>query len=520
MRRASPFESGLAWLREQIANSQLLPKAYDRYRPLLADGVDFFLRRLPASRLRHIFAGQFHLAPTTSLEQRLVALFQHVPALHKLGQVLARDRRLQPGFRHHLHQLETLPPARSAEQVARILDQQWPAWRKAGIQLGPRPVAEGSVAVIMPFELDLSRSRTRRKATAPKAGVLKLLKPGIGQLLDEDLKILGQLGTFLDTDCDRYHLPGLDYRETFETIRELLLHEVRLEQEQQHLSEAAQLYAHCSAVQIPRLFPFSSRQLTPMERVDGHKITGYSHASAPERARLAKVAAEALIAHPLFSFSPGALFHADPHAGNLFLTSTGRLAILDWSLAARLEKRQRVQLAKLLLAAVAREPEPMITAIGQLANQAIDRGAVEDVVRESLAHLRWGELPGMTWFSTLVDNLALNARVRFPGNLLLFRKSLLTLEGVLADLLGAEAAEVNWLLDEVLLKVFLEHWTVEWPWRLGLPWASHASSTHLSTADLLKFTWSAPLILARWTTQTGVQLLENLMRPLRAAEFI
>ncbi|HWH72101.1 MAG TPA: hypothetical protein VNT26_22250, partial [Candidatus Sulfotelmatobacter sp.] len=61
MKLASAFAWELRLLREQVAASDLLPKPYARYRPLLADGLHFFLERLSPSRLRHIFEEQMGL---------------------------------------------------------------------------------------------------------------------------------------------------------------------------------------------------------------------------------------------------------------------------------------------------------------------------------------------------------------------------------------------------------------------------------------------------------------------------
>src|SRR5215510_7330855 len=93
-----------AWLpllREEIAAAALLPKAYARYQPLLADALCFFLQRVSPDRLRQIVSRQMHL-PAASPAERVVSLLEELPALHKLGQVVARDRRLNLGFRTKL----------------------------------------------------------------------------------------------------------------------------------------------------------------------------------------------------------------------------------------------------------------------------------------------------------------------------------------------------------------------------------------------------------------------------------
>ncbi len=98
----SEFDPALDLIRDEIARSTLLPEPYARYRPLLADGLRFFLEHLSANRLRRVLEEQLRLPSSLSTAERIVALLHHLPALHKLGQVIARDRRLSLEFRNQL----------------------------------------------------------------------------------------------------------------------------------------------------------------------------------------------------------------------------------------------------------------------------------------------------------------------------------------------------------------------------------------------------------------------------------
>lgn len=75
----------------------LIPESYAAYGPLLTQALALFLAHLPAGRRGTILAEQAHLPRDTPPAQRLTALARHCPTLHKLAQVLARDRRLDPG---------------------------------------------------------------------------------------------------------------------------------------------------------------------------------------------------------------------------------------------------------------------------------------------------------------------------------------------------------------------------------------------------------------------------------------
>src|SRR4249919_1789783 len=83
---------------ESLDFGALVPEAYERYRPAIVDGLVFFLKNLSADRAMDILAEQALMPPSAAVGERLVAIARHCPVLHKLGQVMGRNRRLPPGF--------------------------------------------------------------------------------------------------------------------------------------------------------------------------------------------------------------------------------------------------------------------------------------------------------------------------------------------------------------------------------------------------------------------------------------
>jgi ubiquinone biosynthesis protein len=230
-----------------------------------------------------------------------------------------------------------------------------------------------------------------------------------------------------------------------------------------------------------------------MERVTGGKVTDAVSSPGHDKDRLAQLLAEALVAWPFFSCSDQAPFHGDPHAGNLFLTTDGRLAILDWSLTGSLGERERVALVQIVLAALALDSERVVSLLEGLAQQQADRPALVGVVRSWLRRITRGSFPTFTWLLGLLDEAVLQARLRLDGDLLLLRKTLHTLEGVIADVGGSIRA-----IDWVLLENFLRHWAAEWPRRWFTPPASRAFATRLSNADLVGFFLQFPVAATRY----------------------
>jgi ubiquinone biosynthesis protein len=476
----------------------VLPDAYARYRLPIAGALAVFLEGLSEAHQATLLADQAALPPTASPAERLAALARSCPALHKLGQILARDRRLSPDLRKHLQELESLRPSVAVEVVEEILTRELGPLDRLGVTLSPPLLAEASVAVVLPF-----REPRGNGEDATRDGVFKVLKPGIEERLEQELELFERVGSYLDQKCDDCEFPHLDYRESFELVRDKLRDEIRLDLEQRHLVQARAVYAEQPLVQIPALFEHCTSRVTAMERVVGRKVTEHGLNFEGEKRRLAELVIKAMIARPIFLRANQALFHADPHAGNLFLTRDQRLAILDWSLVGSLGERERVALAQITLSALTFHAERIVTIlVGLDERQRIDRRTLESVVHAWLARIRQGQFPGFTWLLGLLDEAVQTARLRVGSDLLLFRKTLYTLEGVIADI-GAEAS----CMDDVLLGVFLGHFAVEWPARwFALP-DSRMFATRLANGDLLHLLLRLPWTAVRfWLDQANYAL--------------
>ncbi|MFO1073818.1 MAG: AarF/UbiB family protein [Geminicoccaceae bacterium] len=472
----------LAALLDPRRLAELVPEAYARYRPAIAEGLLHFLDGLPPARMAAILADQLALPATAGAARRLVALARHSPALHKLGQVLARDQRLPHELRALLQTLETMPPRLDAATVAGMVAAELGRPEALGFALDGPPLAEASVAIVTPIRWHAT------PGSAPHRGVLKLLKPGIEEALADDLVRLEALGVWLDAACARHGLPAIAYAQTFARVRLLLAGEVRLTAEQEHLRAARAALAQVHGVVVPELLPWCTGRVTAMERLDGRKVTEAAHLPPSARRRLAASLIEALLAAPIWSPAEAALFHGDPHAGNLMLLEDGRVALLDWSLAARLDRNQREGLTRLLLAACLLDGAAVAASVAGLAVAPPAAARLAPVVAAALADLARGEPLGLAWLTRLLDAAALEGGVDFPAELLLFRKSLFTMSGVVAEL----APDLP--LDAVLAEGFLGCLATELPTAWWRPFAAPAPGSHLSSADLSRAVLSLPLV--------------------------
>ena len=459
----------------------VVPAEYNRYRPAIVDGLSYFLEHLSPERGLEMFIEQAAMPETAGAGDRLVAIARHCPALHKLGQVLARDRRLPISFRRLLQTLESMKPRASLAELRAALEKEVGSLARLDVLVDEEPLAEASVAVVVPFTMSSASSPAGRR------GVFKVLKPGIEEKLDEELNALQGVGALLDERCEEYGIPAIDYAGTFSQVRDLLSREVCLAAEQEHLACAQRAYQRMTSVVVPEVFPFSTPRMTAMTRVDGVKVTSADTRSGVERQRLADVIVRALIAHPLWSPDHEAMFHADPHAGNLFVTDDNKLAILDWSLVGTLSERERRCLSQVLLGALTVDAGRIRNAIADLAEGGVDADALRRVVGEHVQRLASGTWPGVSWLTNLMDAAATEARARFGQNPIMFRKVLHTLKGVLADV--SESCRV----DVVLALAFMRQLGVELGHRAVAAPFSRDFPTRISTAELWHLYLSAPL---------------------------
>lgn len=457
----------------------LIPPAYDAYRPLVGDALLFFLGSLPPDRLGTLLADQQAQPAGASCAQRLTALFRQCPTLHKLGQVVARDRRLDPELRQRLQSLESLPPCAPSPQVISVLRRL--ARKIPGLSVAPHVMAEASVAQIIPFVWESPSDQL------PRDGVFKVLRPGVIRHLEEERAIWSRLAVYLEERCRFHRLPEFDYRSTLESVSRLLAHEIRLDQEQSHLSRAQQLYCDWPDLWIPRLYPFCTPHITAMERISGGKVTEVP-ASAPALRRCAHLVAEALLAFP---FWESGSFHADPHAGNLMLAEDGRLAILDWALMTELSKPQCEALMQIIISALSLDNARLCCALTELGRVRHPQ-RLQAIAAEALSRVRFGLFPGFDWLTGLLDGLVAQSALQFPDELVLLRKALLTLQCVIADISGQAS------IDTVLLSSGAEHFFRHFWSRLTALPHSRDTGIHLSNRDLLDLWAGSPATALRF----------------------
>jgi len=427
------------WIVDQLVPvERLVPAAYERWQLPVRDSMMFVVERLSAARLAPKLVEQFELSQKASAEDRLLLLIAKVPGLQKLGQVIARNQHLRPALRKALARLENgIRDVTIAEIRALIEIELGSRLQKYEVKIASSILSEASVSAVVRFTWQDPETGKRKR------GVFKVLKPHIPEYFAEDMEYLQGLAQYFGDRHHRYGFPAHLIPDTFRKVKRLLQHEVNFRREQKTLQETAVLYRDLPGVRVPDVIPFlCTPVVTALTEEHGIKVTNAaSRLPATGRRRIAAQLIEALVAVPLLAGQKEAVFHGDPHAGNLLYDRhTGKLVIIDWALRERLSREQRRHLALLFLMVSVRDPIGLANEVLALTSPRIRTGSrkaqdVLAVVQGFLDQLPVKYLPSGADAMKLLEKVAIQG-VRFPTALIMLSKVMFTLDGLLADVSG------------------------------------------------------------------------------------
>jgi ubiquinone biosynthesis protein len=419
---------------------RLVPAAYLKWRPPVRDAMMFVVSRLSPARLAPKLLEQIELPADTTPEARLLRLIAKVPGLQKLGQVIARNQHLRPALRNALARLENGIRDVRPEDIRDLIQcELGTRMDKYAVEIAPFILSEASVSAVVRFTWQDPETGRRER------GVFKVLKPHIPEYFEEDMDYLQGLAQYFGDRHHTYGFPADLLPDTFKKVRRLLQHEVNFVREQKTLVEAWSLYQKMPGVRVPRLIqPLCSPRITALTEERGIKVTNAAaRLPAERRRRVSEQLIEALVAVPLLAAQENAVFHGDPHAGNLLYDNrTGELTIIDWALRERLTRDQRRQLALLFLMVTLRDPVGTSNAVLALSQQRIRSTSPRGkMVRETVTRFL-GELPGRRLPSgvdamRLLERIAMKG-IKFPGALIMLSKVMFTLDGILGDIGGSD----------------------------------------------------------------------------------
>jgi ubiquinone biosynthesis protein len=180
-----------------------------------------------------------------------------------------------------------------------------------------------------------------------RAVVVKVQRPNIRQQIAEDFEILEQIAGFLDNHTALGHRHR--FLVTLQEFRLAIQQELNYEREAHNLITLGENLKEFKLIQVPQPVPdYCTRSVLTMEEVQGQKITALGPLNLLDLkgAPLAEELFKAYLQQVLVD----GLFHADPHPGNVFVTTDGRIALIDLGMVGHTGPAMQENLLKILLA--------------------------------------------------------------------------------------------------------------------------------------------------------------------------
>jgi ubiquinone biosynthesis protein len=315
---------------------------------------------------------------------------------------------------------EHIAPFRASEAIREIerglqhpIDQLFAEFDRA-------PLAAASVAQVHAARLHDGR-----------ATIVKVRRPGIKTQIERDMRALKLL-----TRAATAIVPRLRHYQPLRLIDEIwtnLAKEIDFRQEARNIRRFAAAFADWPTIHIPGVVDdLVGETVIVQERSQGRRIDDPE--VRPEGPRLAENFVEACL-HQIFVLG---VFHGDPHPGNLFITTEGRICLHDFGLIGALDRGTRRNLAAFTAAFIHQDAEWLLDAaldLGVLSGE-IDRAEF----RRGLAAIisDYAALPLAEWSLAeaflRVTRLGRGQNVFIPHDLVVLMRALFLAENVVRTL--------------------------------------------------------------------------------------
>ncbi len=260
------------------------------------------------------------------------------PTFIKLGQLLSSRVELLPqAYLEALSRLQDNVEPFAFDQAEKIVTTELGVrMSKAFLDFEVKPMASASLG-----QVHLARLRDGR------AVAVKVQRPNIREQMVEDLDAIEEIAQFLDehTEFGRRY----EFVRMLHELRKSLMRELDYRREAHNLAAFREQLKSFAHIVVPAPIPdYSNSRILTMEYVPGTKITLLSPLARMELD--GTTLAEELFRAYLNQILVEGFFHADPHPGNVFITSDHRVALLDLGMVGRIMPRLQEDLLQLLLA--------------------------------------------------------------------------------------------------------------------------------------------------------------------------
>jgi ubiquinone biosynthesis protein len=385
--------------------------------------LDTGLHRLLGTAKEEINTPSGDTPETRPLPDRVRMVLEELgPTFIKLGQILStRPDLIPPEWANEFKKLQDRCQQISFTEIYKVLILEFPGrLDQLFSSIEEAPLAAASIAQV---------HRATMKNGTPV--VIKVLRPGARQLIEEDMDLVESLAQLLEQ-----YFSGLGYSPTAvvkEFSRELL-REINLVIEGQSTERLRRYFEDDDNISFPKVYwSATTRNVLTMQEVQGRLLSTVSPEELNENERRTIVAngTDAVFKQCLrFGF-----FHADPHPGNIFLLPGGKLCFIDCGMTGQLDKKTTDQLINLVAGVVKGDIDRLCRVVIELTDvnpSVTDNRDFRLELQHLTGHFQNTDLRHLNITGLLSDFFGMLQRyhIQCPGDLMLLTKALTTIEGV------------------------------------------------------------------------------------------
>ncbi|MDR0181989.1 ABC1 kinase family protein [Lysobacter arvi] len=260
--------------------------------------------------------------------------------------------------------------------------------------------------------------------------VVKVRRPGIRPLIEADLRLLQYAARKIEArfpDLRRFHPAGMARH-----FRDSLVRELDLAAECHNAERISASFADDPRMLVPRVhWACTNERMNVQDFVDGIPVGDLAalEAAGLDRRAIARTGAQLVLKMLLMD----GFFHADPHAGNVFVMRDGRIAVIDFGMVGRLSKARSAEVVNLLFGLVERDARRVTDVLVGWAGRAdVDEDQLAIDIDAFVDRYHAVPLGELNLASMLLDVTALLRahRLALPADLAMLIKVCLTLDGL------------------------------------------------------------------------------------------
>ncbi|WP_165090615.1 ABC1 kinase family protein [Neisseria yangbaofengii] len=265
---------------------------------------------------------------------------------------------------------------------------------------------------------------------------VKIKRPDIDPVIQADLRILNHIASLIESE-----IPEMRRYQPVHMVQYFarsLAKETDLSVELRYMQRFGKTFEQHESVHVPKVYPeLSNRLILVQEHISDTLLKNIDiDTLEPEvRSRLATQITDTLFTMILQQ----GFFHADPHPGNIFINSDGRITFIDFGLVGHLSGTRRREIIDLINALAHKDQFTMQYVLSNWAEGDLpDENLLGADVLEMLLNYEHTPVRDLRISQVINDITQIMRRhgLTLPADLVMLFKTLITLEGVVKRLDG------------------------------------------------------------------------------------